>query len=390
VFVFALSIIAACTDTESRTDLNPEGPPMIRQVRLTERIFDMMSPGGRTAKIFAFGTHELADPAEVRESTSAAALDGSAAHKLRVIMDELLVGNHIEEVACRANVDSDRLTRVPLGATPDDIARCAAADDVLPATCPGSNPLSICICQIEAGCPRTTPAGTVTIANGAPVGILDDDQDGAADETRMIPGQVAIKCGASGQIDVPLNLDSSYWNPSGDQNKPAMGGFDALGPALVLTVGGNNALPTNVDCQLAFSTEIVDKQGLGVCAPANGDIEAGCTPGNLDAFKFHVEPIRVINLLDFDGNGTPDVPVDVAAPFDLGTNVPMQASSLAGITVTPATPMTVALANARTIRLTPMTAWAAATMYTVTIPTAVTDTFMQPLPAVVTTTFSTN
>ena len=64
-----------------------------------------------------------------------------------------------------------------------------------------------------------------------PVGILDVNQDGAADDTRFIAGAVGIKCGA---IDVPIDLDNSYWNPSGDQNEPAMGGFDALGPAIVL------------------------------------------------------------------------------------------------------------------------------------------------------------
>ena len=38
----ALALIAgaACTDTDSATNLNPEGPPMIRQVRLDERYLD--------------------------------------------------------------------------------------------------------------------------------------------------------------------------------------------------------------------------------------------------------------------------------------------------------------------------------------------------------------
>ena len=52
-------------------------------------------------------------------------------------MDELLVGNALEEIACRAVVDDDAFARVPLGATPDDIAKCTVAQDVLKARCIG-------------------------------------------------------------------------------------------------------------------------------------------------------------------------------------------------------------------------------------------------------------
>ena len=42
----------------------------------------------------------------------------------------------------------------------------------------------------------------------------------------------------------------SYWNPSGDQNRPAMGGFDALGPALdaITQRFGRNAVPSQGTC----------------------------------------------------------------------------------------------------------------------------------------------
>ncbi|HWU88806.1 MAG TPA: hypothetical protein VN253_16180, partial [Kofleriaceae bacterium] len=46
---------AACTDTDSATNLNPEGPPMIRQVRLVEHYLDS-SMIERTRRVFAFGT----------------------------------------------------------------------------------------------------------------------------------------------------------------------------------------------------------------------------------------------------------------------------------------------------------------------------------------------
>src|SRR6185436_16776080 len=112
-------------------------------------------------------------------------------------------------------------------------------------------------------------------------GVLDVNQDGAADDTRLIAGSVGIKCGS---IEVPMDQNASYWNPSGDQNKPAMGGFDALGPALVLAPSG--ALPTNLDCLLSFAPDIVDKQNVQVCAPPGGDITQDCTPGDVGAFKF--------------------------------------------------------------------------------------------------------
>src|SRR4030095_15056062 len=113
-----------------------------------------------------------------------------------------------------------------IAATPDDVARCSVAKDVLPASCPGSNEHSMCLCHIDAGCGVT---GEIKV--NEPVGVKDANQDGAADNTRMMPGAVGLKCGT---VDVPIDLNSSYWNPSGDQNVPAMGGFDALGPAIVI------------------------------------------------------------------------------------------------------------------------------------------------------------
>ena len=115
--------------------------------------------------------------------------------------------------------------------------------------------------------------------------VADLNQDGSADDTRMIAGAVGIQCGT---IDVPIDIDMSYWNPSGNQQKPAMGGFDALGPALVVIPSAG--LPTNTECRLRFAPDIVDKQGIQVCAPPGGDVTQNCTPGDVGAFKFTVEP----------------------------------------------------------------------------------------------------
>jgi hypothetical protein len=405
----ATLFVASCSDTESRTDLNPEGPPMVRQVRMFEKFIDTtgVKPVERTRRVFAFGTHELAEDDEVASTrpagmvTTAAALNGALVNQLRVIIDELLVGNYLEEIACRGAVDGDALSRVPVGATPEDIARCAGPDDVLPKTCPASNPLSVCICQQATGCLAN---GTKMVAMGQPVGVADIDKDGAADDTQMINGAVNIRCaGVSGTINVPLDLINSYWNPSGDQNRPALGGFEALGPAIVIAPSG--ALPTNAECQLAFADgsdkfvdpqtgtalpAISDKQGEKLCTPPGGDVLQPCAAaGDVSQFKFKVEPINVIQL-PFDDNSTA-INRNIGTggqPIDFLINVPIAAASLSTITVSPALPAgaTITLVgmgnNARTIRISGPagTTLQANTMYTITLGTGLTDTYGQPIP----------
>lgn len=366
---------AACTDTDSATDLNPEGPPMIRQVRLTERYRDAAMVE-RTRKVFAFGTHELAFPDEVHAVDSAVAVGNG----LRVVIDELLVGNYLEEIGCRGQVDSDDHSdygRVPIGADPDDVARCSVSNDALASTCPGADRESVCICRRPAGCIR----GSEVVPEGQPVGVLDMNLDGSADKNRFIPGAVEIKCG---DISVPLNFADdtrplTYWNPSGDQNKPAMGGFDVLGPAIVLAPAG--PMPTNIECGLVFAEDVVDKQGERVCAPPNGDIAAGCTPGDTSAFRFRVEPLafRFSNPAD----GAMNVPRGTGA-LTYGVTAPVAPATLAGIQITPAPPVTptitammeaiVITLGGSSMPLDPQT------QYTVTFPTTLTDTFGQALP----------
>src|SRR5262249_38267255 len=115
--VLASLTVAACTDLDSATNLNPEGPPMIRQVRLKEKYQDATGVlTDRAAPVFAFGTHpQITGPDEAHAVTSATAIG----NKLRVIMDELLVGNYLEQIECRAPVTTDgAFDSVPIGATP--------------------------------------------------------------------------------------------------------------------------------------------------------------------------------------------------------------------------------------------------------------------------------
>ena len=348
---------------------------MVQQVRLKETYLPSpTSTNTSERRVFAFGSHPMAVEADAHPVMSATATGNG----FRVIMDELLVGNNLEEIACRGAVDTDAFARVPLGATPDDIARCSAAQDVLPRTCAGE--FSVCVCELDGGC----TVGVETIAKGAPVGVLDINQDGAADESRMIDGAVTVQCGA---INVPMDLDASYWNPSGNQQVPAMGGFEALGPAIVLLPA--RGLPTNIECQLKFSGEIVDKQGIAPCTPAGGDIASNCTAGDTTGFKFKVEPMSFQNDPPTMATG-----VNRTAPVVLLANTQLDLTSItsANITITPAPPGAVSFTTMMNKNVTMAFATpglAATTLYTVTITTGVKDSFGQPLPAPHVITFTT-
>jgi hypothetical protein len=339
---------------------------MIEQVRLKE-VYTANNIPGLQRTVFAFGSHADAQASEEHPVTTAAA----SGNRLRIIMDELLRGNNLEEIQCRAVIDSDAFGPVPVGDTPDDIARCAVAQDVLPSRCPGSSPRSVCVCALDAGCmvdriPGVTP-------KGESVGIKDADGDGAADATQFIAGAVRLRCGT---IDVPTDPGLSYWTPSGTQQPPAQGGFDVLGPAIVLVPAA--PLPTGSDCSLVFASSVVDKDGNQVCAPPDGDISAGCTPGDSAAFHFTVEPMGFI-----PAPAIKDAGQSRTAAITLLAPAPIDATTIASITVTegaaPFTAFTLRVgtldtANQLTIAWDPP-GLAASTRYTITIPTTVTDTY---------------
>jgi len=396
---------AACTDYSSATDLNPDGPPMLRQVRLNNRVFDAQNPSvSFPRRVFAFGTHELASPDEIDDNVSAAIVVNNT---MRLIVDELLVGNNLEEIACRlsphdpATGRTDLFQSVPLGSTPDDIKRCAVADDVLFSSCQGNT--AVCICENPAGCttakacndsdpmiPKCSPGstcnnGTCLIATGQSVGVLDQNQDGATDDTRFIDGAVTLTCGS---INVPVDLDNSYWNPSGTQNKPAMGGFDALGPAVVFAPNGfmgNHAMPTNLDCHIDFAENIVDKSGIRICAPPNGDIKQNCTPGDVSAFGFKTEALALTPASWVNG----ETGVSRTDDALFSSNAPLSTPGMATVTMkeggaggTNFTAFTVKLMMPQLFQLTYTGAGLkASTEYEVTFTPALQDSWAQPLPA---------
>jgi len=164
--------------------------------------------------------------------------------------------------------------------------------------------------------------------------------------------------------------------------------FDGLGPAIVLLPSAG--MPTNATCGLTFADDVVDKSGIQVCAPpggapADGSTAPDCTPGDVSAFSFKTEPLRFSTTTN----------VDPAVDFVIKPVAPIDPASLPGsITVfqgaTPVTAFTSSVdATTHDIRITWTTPLTSATEYTVTISTAIKDTFGKPLPAPVTFTFTT-
>jgi hypothetical protein len=390
----AISATAACTDTESATNLQPDGPPMIEQVLMSEAVFDA-SGNEDDPRVIAFGTLPGLDAADEHAVSSAAV----TRQKLRIVFDEILRGNRLEEIQCRANVGPDgAYARIPDGTTPDDIAKCAVAKDVLPASCKGEH--AVCLCEMPTGC----IVGTDMIAMGDPVGVQDVNADGAADLHRFIPTAVQLVCGSTTINADPTN---SYWYPSGDQQPPAVGGIDAIGPAVVFfpePQASGATMPTNSTCTLKFADDIVDKSDIKVCAPVGGrtpecsgnldKCSQTCTPGDVSAVSFKTAPLML--SVNFD-----PAAVDRTAALEFVADTIVDLPSLqTGITITEAgasfTAFTVTASNPpsnpkSTIDVTPTaaTGWAANTDYTITFTTGVKDAFGQPLPAPFTLNFHT-
>lgn len=273
----------ACSDEKSATDLHTEGPPMVMQIFVMER--EAVGTASRERLRLAFGDHpDIPTPEEDslvgddREMETAVARGGSGGNaRLRIVFDELLRGNDIEEIQCA----DGSYSRVPYGATPDDIKRCSG--------------------------PNLADCEAVCIGPGGPIGILDLNGDGAVDDAggtgyRMInygDGEIAASVVCDGE-PVPLvrqGANRSFYNPSGNQLIPAPDNpnddflkLDGLGPAMMLfpEIG----LPVGSTCTVTFRPEVVDKDGNPVCAPPGGDVNEDCPgEGDTEEIEFQVEPM---------------------------------------------------------------------------------------------------
>lgn len=290
-----LAALGACTAPPSATDLYPHGPPKIRQVMMSEEYLDTQGTLRTRGNALAFGHHD--DPAFATDDGKVDTAVADDTQVIRVVMDELLVGNNLEMVQCAAPVDltvpklAQSFSRVPLGTTPDQIARCSGPEDLLLQTCTGEH----AVCLNGTGAVQITASGDA-VQPGNPVGILDTSpNDGVPDHDLFIDGSVKIMCqGASGPVEAKLDLTASYWQPSGNQQVPANGGVAELGPALVLHP--LQGLPTGTRCSVVFDKSVVDKGGDPVCASPGGDPTQDCpAPGDTHLVDFGVAKLRIEN-----------------------------------------------------------------------------------------------
>jgi hypothetical protein len=263
----AVLLAAGCDERGRSTELNPEGPPRILQVFMTERIFTT-GPSGNTITVtrenqLAFGDHPDIPDTDDREVSNAVARGNQ---RIRIVFDELLVGNYLEEIACA----NGSWAQVPLGATPDDIANCAGPQSVIRETC--REPYLVC--GLDGA--------------GLPVGILDENEDKAPDAIRLQDNVVQITCDGT---DIPVDRNRSFYQPSGNQLIPAGPGINGLGPALVVIP--TNGMRTGSLCGITFGENVVDKDGIRTCTPPGGDINSNCTPGDTSLIEFRVEALAL-------------------------------------------------------------------------------------------------
>jgi hypothetical protein len=376
ILMLSPAIAIGCTTVDSPTDLDPEGPPMVRQVFVMETTRNCPPPMPADCPSFittqppgalAYGTH----PDAVHDDLKHPVLHASPASStgIRVVMDELLIGNYLEEIACNALVDNDQYSAVPVGATPEDIAKCAVKPDLLVQTCTGE--FAVCI----------GPNGPVGVLDQIPIG-----GDGASDDTQFIDGAVGIRCGS---ITPALDLQLSFWQPSGNQQPPAQGGLALLGPAVVLNA--IHGLPTSQVCTIVFSDAVTDKTNNTVCAPKWGpdgaptedyrwppldanDAPVECIAGDTSDIAFTVDELRVVGGVPENGTGVPRVKSgETFAELKLTFNAQIDQASFANATLTPAAGAITANPTTppdnKSVAIQVAGGLAAQTDYTLTIPT---------------------
>jgi len=257
---------------------------------------------------------------------------------------------------------------------------------------------------------RTCHAGipnSVCLGPDGPVGVQDRmPVDGAADHNQFIQGSVGIRCGATdarggegqgrfstgGQgpgsspperavINVPIDVEKSYWQPSGNQQIPASpAGIEALGPAIVLRP--KFGLPMGASCTIVFAEEVVDKDGIRPCAPPNGDIDADCTPGDTSAVTFGVEPMDLVTVPK-DGDANVPRIGEITLDFNAIMNGPRLLEEVVvakgGVRVTGFVLVENLEPDRPSYKLKLPGGFEASTAYTVTVPATVVDRFEQPL-----------
>ncbi len=308
-------VTVSCDAPVSKEALNPEGPPMIRQVLVNEANITMSGSVQRQNTQLAFGQHssELFDNDDGVVTT--ATIRGS--QEIRIVLDEQIRGNSLEEISCK----DGSYSRIPDGTTPDDIKDCSGSLD------------SLQNCKVDL----------CLDADGKPAGVeLVENENGTGERflLRMIdfdPSPDVVELGVQlicGGMPVEMNQASSFWSPAGNQtvsSNPALG-KKSLGPAVVLKTVSGIGLPANLDCTIVFHPDVVDYDGNKVCAPVGGLIENDCMPGNTSEVTFGTQAIAIDDTDIKDGDM--DVALSFSGSFGVYFNANMNGMTADAITLT--------------------------------------------------------
>lgn len=379
--LIAATALGACTSADEKAALIPEGAPEIKQIFMTEKkgnaaelnlgfgcgdvgTIDCSTlpddlPGQLCCEWQQWSTGVDGNPDTVR-------MDGSiteaviAGQTIRIIVDELLRGQTIEQFrcACSANEAGD-------GGCPNGIV--AALD---PTFCDND------------------PATDIN-ENGR---FADQNQDRVPDDTLLLPGIVQVDCD-NATMPWVNGINEGWYNPSGSQQVPINTNtgnpeWTAIGPAVVLQP---EALPTGSTCTLHFNDMAMVQTPAGEQAVlASRDKEGNVIPAP-DGFTFTTEIMKLTAVQP--ANNASNVAPDVSPTVTF--NAPIAAASVTGVTLTEtaggaAVDGTASVGtDGRSWQFTPSAPLAVSTGYTITITTSLTDKFGAPFPEQLTRSFTT-
>ena len=187
-YVVVSSVGAACTDqrqrheSQSRRSAGDRAGPAERDVSRTRQPATFLS-----RRVFAFGN--VPRCATRRRSSTPVTSASATGQSLRIIMDELLRRQPRSKRSSAARqVDDDAFERGAATARRPTTSRGARSRRRAQAVVPAATTRSASA-SIAGGLRRRSPKGD-------PVGVLDVNNDGAADNTSFKAGAVGIQCGA--------------------------------------------------------------------------------------------------------------------------------------------------------------------------------------------------
>jgi len=241
--------VGGCVKAQDPSNLNPAGPPDIKQVLVTERM------AGGTDLNITYGTHPDIDDGMANEVATAVVSQGG--QQMHIVFDELLDGKTVEQFQCACTNN------------------CDAGHDW------SVDPFDCSACGDDSGTPANEAGRCLDAVGGV--------ADGLPDVSELQPHVADIDCATSGMA-FHYEVGSSgqadgFYNPSGNQLVPFGEGIAGLGPSFILTP--QVYLPTNVDCTLKIAATVKDKDGVAV--PAN------------ELPTFHTEPLALIGSSPADG-----------------------------------------------------------------------------------------